>query len=102
MLAGDPPGPVQWDREGPWPWVDLCRRCARAVALATGVLKTMTPTRGHFALALLLAACLAAPLAARLPFSASAPPPPAGGQNAPPFGRPRTGEALESFIHGPA
>jgi len=34
VLAGDPPGPAAWRRDGvPWPHVDLCRSCARAVAL---------------------------------------------------------------------
>jgi hypothetical protein len=33
VLAGDPPGPVGWRCDGPWPFVDTCRHCARVVAL---------------------------------------------------------------------
>jgi hypothetical protein len=33
VLAGDPPDPVAWRGDGPWPFVDLCRACAKVVAL---------------------------------------------------------------------
>jgi hypothetical protein len=32
VLAGDPPAPVALRADGPWPFVDLCRGCARVVA----------------------------------------------------------------------
>jgi hypothetical protein len=33
VMVGLAPQPVQWDLRGPWASVDVCQRCARAVAL---------------------------------------------------------------------
>jgi hypothetical protein len=31
VMVGSAPGPIRWDRSGPWPSVAVCLRCARAV-----------------------------------------------------------------------
>jgi hypothetical protein len=32
VLAGAAPGPVRWNTDGPWVYVDLCGPCSRTVA----------------------------------------------------------------------